>query len=453
MPRNGVQLFRFVALVIGSIIFMVPLLWMISTALKPIDQTMTMPPKWTPKQWTATIDIETVEIGVGRVPDNVMAETPVPVTAAVQWGIEIEGKRIPVRVRDDSQPETVAVEISHHWDWVRDGQVNPVRRFAPEDLIDDERLPAGMVRVAVIDADGGMRRRAVPEGELVKVYGTTHDAVNLSYSVNEIVELPREEVRRAYVPWNSRQEMAFIETQAFELAYGEINEAVVPQWGNFGGAIREMGQFGRYLRNTLLLCFLTVVGTVCSCSVVAYGFSRINWPGRDKMFYVVLGTMMIPFPVIMVPLYGVFRDLGWIGTLRPLWVPTFFAGAFNVFLLRQFFRTIPTELSEAARIDGCSEFRIFLQIILPLCKPALTVVALFQFLATWNDFLGPLIYLTDQKDYTLALGLQFFQSQQGGTQWHYLMAASTLVVAPVIILFFLAQRMFIEGISMSGLKG
>ena len=134
-------------------------------------------------------------------------------------------------------------------------------------------------------------------------------------------------------------------------------------------------------------------------------------------------------------------------------MPTLFASAFNVFLLRQFFMTIPKELSEAARIDGCSELRIFAQVVIPLAKPAITVVALFQFLATWNDFLGPLIYLTDQKDYTLALGLQFFQSQQGGTQWHYLMAASTLVVAPVILLFFLAQRTFIEGVSMSGLKG
>ena len=132
---------------------------------------------------------------------------------------------------------------------------------------------------------------------------------------------------------------------------------------------------------------------------------------------------------------------------------SFFAGAFNVFLLRQFFMAIPKDLSDAARIDGCSEFRIFWQIILPLCKPALMVVGLFQFMYTWNDFLGPLIYLTDQKDFTLALGLQFFQSQHGGTEWHYLMAASTLIVLPIIVLFFFTQKSFIEGISMTGVKG
>jgi multiple sugar transport system permease protein len=161
----------------------------------------------------------------------------------------------------------------------------------------------------------------------------------------------------------------------------------------------------------------------------------------------------ITVPMISPVIYFNLIWLGWIGTLKPLWVGSFFAGAFNVFLLRQFFMTIPKDLSEAARIDGCSEFRIFWQIILPLCRPALMVVALFQFMYTWNDFLGPLIYLTKQDDYTLALGLQLFQSQHGGTEWHYLMAASTLVALPIIILFFFTQKTFIEGISMTGIKG
>ncbi|RKX33490.1 MAG: carbohydrate ABC transporter permease [Verrucomicrobia bacterium] len=214
-----------------------------------------------------------------------------------------------------------------------------------------------------------------------------------------------------------------------------------------------MKYFPLYLKNTLILCFLTVIGTVFSSSLAAYGFSRIQWRGRNKVFLVALATMMIPFPVVMVPIYCMFRWLGWIGTLRPLWVGSFFAGAFNVFLLRQFFMTIPKDLSDAARIDGCSELRIYWQIMLPLCRPALMVVALFQFMFTWNDFLGPLIYLTDQKTFTLALGLQFFQSQHGGTEWHYLMAASTLVTLPIIVLFFFTQKTFIEGISMTGLKG
>jgi multiple sugar transport system permease protein len=226
-----------------------------------------------------------------------------------------------------------------------------------------------------------------------------------------------------------------------------------PRWGNFGKAIRAMKFFPQYLRNTVVLCLLTVVGTVASSSLAAYGFSRISWRGRDRTFIIVLATMMIPFPVVMVPLYSLFRWLGWIGTLKPLWVGSFFAGAFNVFLLRQFFLTIPKDLSDAARIDGCSEWRIFWQIILPLSRPVLLVVALFQFMYTWNDYLGPLIYLTDQNDFTLALGLQFYQSQQGGTEWHYLMAASTLIILPVLILFFFTQKTFIEGISMTGIKG
>lgn len=233
----------------------------------------------------------------------------------------------------------------------------------------------------------------------------------------------------------------------------KIIKKPAPRWENFKKAILAMKMFPTYLKNTLILCVLTVIGTVSSSALAAYGFSRIEWRGRNQLFMLALATMMVPFPVTMVPMYCLFRWLGWIGTLKPLWVGSFFAGAFNVFLLRQFFMTLPKDLSEAARIDGCSEFRIFWQIILPLCKPALMVVGLFQFMYTWNDFMGPLIYLTNQKDFTLALGLQFFQSQHGGTEWHYLMAASTLVAVPIIVLFFFTQRTFIEGISMTGIKG
>ena len=225
------------------------------------------------------------------------------------------------------------------------------------------------------------------------------------------------------------------------------------RWDNFTKAVKAMKFFPMYLKNTLIICFLTIIGTVASSALAAYGFARVPWRGRNQVFVLALATMMVPFPVVMVPVYTLFRWLGWIGTLKPLWVGSFCAGAFNVFLLRQFFMTIPKDLSDAARIDGCSEFRIFWQIILPLCKPALMVVGLFQFMGSWNDFLGPLIYLTNQSDFTLALGLQFFQSQHGGTEWHYLMAASTLVVIPVIVLFFFTQKTFIEGISMTGLKG
>jgi len=230
-------------------------------------------------------------------------------------------------------------------------------------------------------------------------------------------------------------------------------------WGNFWDAIKYGSEtlhyipFLVYAMNTVLLCVLVVAGTVASNSLVAYSFARLRWPGRDFAFAVTLATMMVPFPVLMVPTFALFRWLDWIGTYRPLWVPAWFGSAFSIFLLRQFFRTLPFELSEAAKIDGASEWRIFRDVIIPLSKPAMAVVALFAFMGVWNDFLGPLIYLLDQKMFTLSLGLQFYQSQNGGTTWNLLMAASTIVIAPVIILFFFTQRLFIQGIALTGLKG
>jgi multiple sugar transport system permease protein len=221
-----------------------------------------------------------------------------------------------------------------------------------------------------------------------------------------------------------------------------------------------------FTRNTLIITFLTVLGTTLSSAVVAYGFAKIEFRGRGVLFVIMLATIMIPFPVTMVSLFRIFRwfdqqtiplfgpdnPLRMLGTFKPLWLPAFFGNAFSIFLLRQFFLTLPNELSEAARIDGCSEFGIFWRIILPLARPALAVVALFSFMGTWNDFLGPLVYLQLPQQYTLALGLQAFQSQQGGTEWHLLMAASLLVCLPVLILFFVAQRTFIQGIATTGGK-
>ena len=225
-----------------------------------------------------------------------------------------------------------------------------------------------------------------------------------------------------------------------------------PQWRNYPETVAAMGHFWLYVGNTLWICLMSVGGCVFSSAVAAYGFSRIDWPGRDRVFLLVLAGMMMPFAVTIVPLYGLFRALDWIGTSKPLWAPAFFAPAFNVFLLRQFFLTLPRELNEAARIDGCSEWRIFWQIILPLSKPALSVVALFQFMASWNDFFGPMIYLTNPRQFTLSVALQTFQSQQGGTEWHYLMAASVLITLPVIVLYFLCQKSFKAGIATTGAK-
>jgi multiple sugar transport system permease protein len=232
------------------------------------------------------------------------------------------------------------------------------------------------------------------------------------------------------------------------------------EWRNYLEVFRsEKASFLLWTRNTLIIAALGVSGTTLSSALVAYGFAKLRFAGRGILFTLMLSTMMVPFPVTMVPLFTLFKWLGshsgmaWLGTFKPLWVPAWFGSAFNIFLLRQFFLTIPNELSEAARIDGCSELGIFCRIILPLSRPALAVVALFAFMAIWNDFLGPLVYLQRPEQFTLALGLQNFQSKAGGTSWHLLMAASTLVVLPAILLFFLAQKTFIEGIATTGTKG
>ncbi|HVL26129.1 MAG TPA: carbohydrate ABC transporter permease [Thermomicrobiales bacterium] len=222
-------------------------------------------------------------------------------------------------------------------------------------------------------------------------------------------------------------------------------------WNNYADAMTAV-PFLRYFRNTLFISGMTVAGTLISCSLVAYGFSRVRWFGRDVVFLVVLATMMLPTATTLVPLYIIFRRLGWMGTFNPLIVPPFFGTAFFIFLLRQFFMTIPMELSDAAKIDGATELGILWRIILPLSKPALASVALFSFLWSWSDFFGPLIFLTDERLYTISLGLVQFQSRYD-TAWGQVMAASTVFTVPVLVLFFVAQRQFIEGVTLTGIKG
>ncbi len=222
-------------------------------------------------------------------------------------------------------------------------------------------------------------------------------------------------------------------------------------WENYTRAFQMM-DFFQNLRNTLYICLMATLGTVLSSSLVAYGFARIPWRGRDALFVVVLASMMLPYQVTLIPLFAVYSKLGWVGSFKPLIVPYFFGVPFYIFLLRQFFKGIPEDLSAAARIDGCTEFGIYARIILPLSKPALATTVLFQFLFQWGDFLNPLIYLQDDRQYTLAIALQQFQSQHESA-WGPLMAMSTVITLPVILLFFLAQRTFIQGITMSGLKG
>lgn len=385
------------ALIAGSCVFVFPFLWLILTSLKPVEQIMQMPPDWLPRAYYAPV----------------------------------EGQRLKViRERQVDEPSL----IIRHMD--KDGE----KRL----LLPASKYAEGKAEIEVRVADRTERVRvpASVEKEVPPGWWLVREKLD---------RLPHDPGPPAR--WDC-------------VAPDKVDERVEPAWWNYEGAIRytghhkgkflfwdyEVPMFLVYLRNTLLVAVLGVIGTTLSSALVAYGFARIPWRGRDALFLVVLSTMMVPFAVTMVPLYGVFRALGWIGTLKPLWVPAFFGSAFNIFLLRQFFRTIPQDLSDAARIDGCSEFGIFWRIILPLSRPALAVVALFHFMWAWNDFMGPLIFLTKQETFTLSLGLQFYQSQHGGSEWHFLMAASTLMILPIVVLFFFTQRTFIQGISTTGMK-
>ncbi len=223
------------------------------------------------------------------------------------------------------------------------------------------------------------------------------------------------------------------------------------QWENYPDALTAR-PFGRYYVNTAIITVLSVVGQVVSSAVVAYGFARFRFPGRGLMFLIVLSTLMIPFHMLIIPRFILFKYLGWLDTFAPLIIPNFFGGAFSIFLLRQYFLTIPLDLDEAAKMDGANAFQIFAQIILPLARPALGAVAVFEFVSTWNDFLGPLIYLSSDRNYTVSIGLAAFRNDYF-TAWHLFMAASAVAMLAPLAVFFLAQKYFISGVALTGSGG
>ncbi|MEK3732020.1 MULTISPECIES: carbohydrate ABC transporter permease [Paenibacillus] len=224
------------------------------------------------------------------------------------------------------------------------------------------------------------------------------------------------------------------------------------QWGNFHRALTAL-PFDVFFTNTMIIVVSVLVGTVITSSIAAFGFSRISWKGRDTVFAILMTSMMLPFAVTMIPSFLGWQMLGFYDTFYPLIVPAYFGGGiFNIFLLRQFYLTIPRDFDEAAFVDGASYFQIYSKIIFPLSRSALIVVALFSFLGSWNDFMGPLIYLKSDRLFTLALGLQMFQGTYTA-QWDLLMAASAMVVIPCVIVFLVGQRYFLEGITLTGLKG
>ncbi|HAZ62801.1 MAG TPA: hypothetical protein DCZ72_04220 [Armatimonadetes bacterium] len=340
VKRAGVQL----ALVLGSIVFLIPFAWLISTALKTDEEMAVFPPVWIPTQQVTTSEVRNV----------------------------------------DGLPAGLST--------VGEGEDAPV-------VAEVEPLETGEVRVRDM-ATGA--EQVVPRSQLVK------------------------------------------------------QRRIAPRWQNFPDALRylppETNRGLLFLLNTLFLVVMSLIGTLLSSSLVAFSFARLRWPGRDVWFVVLLATMMVPGAVTMMPQFLIFRSLGWIDTLAPLWVPSFFGSAFFIFLLRQFFLSIPDELEDAARLDGCGPWLIYWKVMLPLVKPALAAISIMSILGTWNNFMGPLIYLSSAEKMPLAYALQLYQMQHGGEPG-LLMAASTMVVAPIIVLFFIGQKWFIEGASLTGLGG
>lgn len=237
---------------------------------------------------------------------------------------------------------------------------------------------------------------------------------------------------------------------------GKIPPEWIPnpvQWANYAKAL-DAWNFGRSFTNTVIVTIMSMIGSIISCTLVAYSFARLRFPGRDTLFMILLSTMMLPYAVTMVPLYIGYSKINWVNSFLPLIVPTFFGNPFLIFLLRQFFQTLPEEIIDASRIDGASEIGILWRIILPLSGPALIVVAILSFQGAWNDFMGPLIYLNDAKLHTLALGLYQFRGMPGqGSLFNELMAASVIMVLPMLIIFAVFQKQFVQSVTLSGLKG
>ncbi len=237
-------------------------------------------------------------------------------------------------------------------------------------------------------------------------------------------------------------------------AEGMVNSSLIPRdWAfdNFAKAWNS-APFMVYLRNTVMLTILGMTGTVVSNSLIAYGFSKLRFKGRDIIFLCVLGTMMIPGMVTMVPTYVMFSKFGWVGTFLPLFVPSFFGSAYYTFLLRQSFLGIPMTYNEAAKLEGAGELQIFTRIILPLCKPILTTICVFEFNAKWNDYFGPMLYLSSESQYTLQLGLRTFRGT-AGVEWQKFMAASLIVMLPTMLVYAFLQKYILEGVAQGGIKG
>ena len=402
-----------------SVVFLIPFAWLVTTSLKSESHLNAYPPEWLPRG-------EYLEVAPGEWAEVVRMEH----LEYAQAEKDAEGKVLPRR------PLKSKVNLV-------DAFGNPLKEFVC-------RVPAG---TAVEELDSGtfsptlrhaLAAAAVALGPNVEVRTVKAGRVwQLQDSEKScFLEKPRRGSERLSV---------YLNTAARVVESRLIQTRIRPTLRHYVKGVQAF-TFDMFLQNTLLIAAVAVLGTVLSSSWVAFGFSILQWPGRDKVFYLMLATMMLPGQVTMIPLFVIFTRLGWVNTYLPLLVPAFLGNAFFIFLLRQFFLTIPKDLIDAARVDGCGTFRIYGQIVMPLSVPALATVALFTFMGSWNDFMGPLLYVVDEAKYTLSLGLAMFKGRFA-TRYGEMMAVSVLLTIPIIVLFFFTQKTFIQGIKTTGMKG
>src|ERR1035437_2667225 len=382
----------------GAIVFVIPLVWMITTSLKAPDQIFTNPPKWLPySQLFLTYETKILARNDGKIKLTTDADGT---------------KRIDLGGYSHVIPAIAELKVRKN-DRVVKGDV--LATIAPKGKVRIIEKADKTKTITITDKNGG----------LIKEFLISEDTKAVVKNGDTVSE-------------------------------GDKIADVWPQWSNYAKAWAPKAldeTFTKYLMNTLIITITGIIGVLLSSTFVAYGFARFKFPYRDELFLIMVSTMMIPAQVTMIPNFFLFKSLGWIDTFAPLIVPTFFGGgAFNIFLMRQFLMTLPTELDEAAKIDGCNYLQIFWIILVPLVKPAMATTAIFGFVYNWNDFMNPLIYLNSTSNYTLALGLQTFTTMYG-TNYDLMMAASTIVLLPILIIFFFGQRFFIEGVATSGLKG
>ncbi len=389
----------------GCVIFAMPFVWMIVTAIKEDKQIFKYPPEWIPKTYEVTLK---GKLKYGKGFEN--------------WRKDIEEK--------EKQLKDRKLRLRSTRPWIGELHISVFLNNNIEEYVFKRWM--------------------------IKEYGKNY----IRFEAGEIYPVEKVEKLRKIC---KKRKLKVIKIKGIITA-GDASYSIEGKdlilslkyririfWENFVDVFREQPFFFRFIFNSLIVTFINIILCTFMSSLVAFSFSRLNWPGRDTVFLVLLGTMMIPIPVTMVPVFLIYRHLGLVNTLTPLWLGSLFGNAFFIFMLRQFFLTIPRDLEDAAKIDGCNYFQIYWQIFLPLTKPALATVAIWQFMWSWNDFLGPLIYINTKEKMTLALGLQVFQSTHGG-DFALMMAASFMMTLPVILLFFFFQRYFIQGITLTGLK-